>query len=241
MSRSLKNLYPEKYNEYKNSPHYAFISATQVEANEVKQNCKQRSNYRCAICGDHAIDAHHIIPLRDGGTNDLENLICVCRRCHQQIHNGVYIINPDTHEISPGIIKDHEIDSAAKPSYISDYEKKHDITMYKQPTGRYYAFVDGIKTFFSVSDIKADIGYKPIVYSISPEKRRSINDRKVLAYWKAHFKEVGDKYMWHLLCKVIKNWDNYDDIVKDSIFATLHGNIGNFSQIENFLNENQQN
>ena len=40
----------------------------------------------CAVCGAPAIQTHHIRPLRDGGTNDIENLIAVCGPCHYKAH-----------------------------------------------------------------------------------------------------------------------------------------------------------
>lgn len=39
---------------------------------------------RCMICGwDIAVDVHHIIPRRHGGTNDPENLIILCPNHHR--------------------------------------------------------------------------------------------------------------------------------------------------------------
>ncbi len=37
---------------------------------------------RCAACGDHATMVDHIIPKKQGGTNDLSNLQPMCRSCH---------------------------------------------------------------------------------------------------------------------------------------------------------------
>lgn len=72
-------------------------------------------------------------------------------------------------------------------------------------------------------------------------KKQSVKDRKLLAQWKEYYKEKGDTYMWHMLCEVIKNWDNYNDTVRESIFATLHGKIGNFDTVEKFSDENSLN
>lgn len=41
----------------------------------------------CQMC--HATDdveIHHIIPLAEGGTNDFENLMALCHKCHRQVH-----------------------------------------------------------------------------------------------------------------------------------------------------------
>ena len=31
------------------------------------------------------VEVHHIIPLRDGGTNDINNLMALCKSCHSEI------------------------------------------------------------------------------------------------------------------------------------------------------------
>lgn len=31
-------------------------------------------------------EVHHIVPLSEGGTNDEENLMSLCRSCHERIH-----------------------------------------------------------------------------------------------------------------------------------------------------------
>jgi group II intron reverse transcriptase/maturase len=43
-----------------------------------------RDNGRCVRCGANNIllDAHHIIPRKDGGTDELDNLITLCQKCH---------------------------------------------------------------------------------------------------------------------------------------------------------------
>ena len=45
-----------------------------------------RTAYKCEACGVQGnkwnTTAHHMIPRRDGGTDDLENLMCLCESCH---------------------------------------------------------------------------------------------------------------------------------------------------------------
>lgn len=44
-------------------------------------------DYKCSRCGSKGIvHVHHKIPLSQGGTNDLCNLIPLCIKCHQHIH-----------------------------------------------------------------------------------------------------------------------------------------------------------
>lgn len=54
----------------------------------------ERDNYTCQKCGttrDNAIiDVHHIVEVRAGGSNLLDNLICVCRPCHQMETEKIY-------------------------------------------------------------------------------------------------------------------------------------------------------
>jgi len=40
----------------------------------------------CEICGKTAVDIHHILPKGRGGTDEAENLIALCRSCHQRSH-----------------------------------------------------------------------------------------------------------------------------------------------------------
>lgn len=45
-------------------------------------------NYQCSICGQYGeIDVHHKIPIKEGGTNEIENLITLCRNCHENLHH----------------------------------------------------------------------------------------------------------------------------------------------------------
>jgi hypothetical protein len=43
----------------------------------------------CTNCGSSkTLQAHHIVPLSQGGTNRLSNLTLLCERCHQRAHGG---------------------------------------------------------------------------------------------------------------------------------------------------------
>lgn len=47
---------------------------------------KQRDNYMCRICGkNHGLEVHHIIKVKHGGDNNLDNLITLCVSCHRAI------------------------------------------------------------------------------------------------------------------------------------------------------------
>lgn len=221
MTRSLKNIYPQKYEELKKSEHYIFLNKTQVENNEAKELCKQLAEHKCKICGDKGLDAHHIKPLKEGGTNDQDNLICLCRKCHQQVHKGVYTIDPESKTFSAREFDTHLIQPNDKPIYVEHFEKIIETTIYKHPTGRYYAFINGVKTFIPVKEMKEKTGYQPASHKMDPEKRRSINDRKILETYKKEYKEKGDLTGWHMICRAERNWDKYPDEIKDHIMNCI--------------------
>ena len=61
-----------------------------------KSKIKQRERYRCQMCGDYqgkiydsgvivVVQAHHIIPKSEGGTNMPGNLITLCDFCHDVV------------------------------------------------------------------------------------------------------------------------------------------------------------
>lgn len=65
------------------------------EWREARKRCYERDNYNCQDCGakclggrdarrdpKRKIQAHHIIRRRDGGTDDLKNLVTLCSSCH---------------------------------------------------------------------------------------------------------------------------------------------------------------
>lgn len=41
----------------------------------------------CEVCGETATEIHHIIFRSQGGGNNIENLIALCRGCHDQAHD----------------------------------------------------------------------------------------------------------------------------------------------------------
>ena len=41
----------------------------------------------CEVCGYTASDCHHIIYRSQGGSDDVENIIALCRDCHDAAHD----------------------------------------------------------------------------------------------------------------------------------------------------------
>jgi 5-methylcytosine-specific restriction endonuclease McrA len=60
------------------------------EWRKVSRAVRKRDGYTCQACGalwqrgQRTLEAHHKIPIRLGGTDDMDNLTALCRRCHVQ-------------------------------------------------------------------------------------------------------------------------------------------------------------
>lgn len=48
----------------------------------------ERQSGKCYCCGQPIDDYHHIIPRSQGGSDDPENRLGVCKCCHEKIHTG---------------------------------------------------------------------------------------------------------------------------------------------------------
>jgi len=64
---------------------------------KIRDECFERDNYKCQTCGVDITEylkkgikppeAHHIIQIKDGGSNELSNLKTVCYDCHKKEHS----------------------------------------------------------------------------------------------------------------------------------------------------------
>ena len=53
----------------------------------IRRNILDRDGYRCRKCGKSGVlEVHHVKALDDGGTNELGNLLTLCRGCHIHEH-----------------------------------------------------------------------------------------------------------------------------------------------------------
>lgn len=53
-------------------------------------------NKKCFFCGESdadLLDAHRIIPGKDGGTYVNSNMLCICSNCHRKVHSGKIIVD----------------------------------------------------------------------------------------------------------------------------------------------------
>jgi len=49
----------------------------------------KRDNYKCVKCGStEDLHVHHIIELSQNGTNELDNLLTLCPKCHAKAHEN---------------------------------------------------------------------------------------------------------------------------------------------------------
>lgn len=60
--------------------------AVQARDPKVKHAARKRDNTTCQKCGQRLIHlhTHHIVPLRLGGEDTVENLITLCAACHYE-------------------------------------------------------------------------------------------------------------------------------------------------------------
>lgn len=63
----------------------------------VREYVKSRDNYTCQYCKgkskDKRLSVHHIITRADQGGDRPDNLIALCRTCHDKLHDGKIILN----------------------------------------------------------------------------------------------------------------------------------------------------
>lgn len=86
----IKVIYVEKAKRGKSKEQQAFIR----KYKKVRLDVLERDNYKCIDCGrDEDLHVHHIIHKSDGGTNDPNNLVTLCKWCHAERHKGEAVYN----------------------------------------------------------------------------------------------------------------------------------------------------
>jgi 5-methylcytosine-specific restriction endonuclease McrA len=57
---------------------------------ELREAIKQRDEFTCRLClnelGSYNLQVHHIVPVSNGGNDDLSNLVLLCYDCHTELH-----------------------------------------------------------------------------------------------------------------------------------------------------------
>lgn len=84
----------------------------------IKHEVLERDRYACQRCGrvhcdlrsySETIEVHHIVPVSEGGTSEPANLICLCTRCHAEVHADLRLAKKKQSRLgdfrrSPGVI-----------------------------------------------------------------------------------------------------------------------------------------
>ena len=76
-----------QYNKYQRDPNtsqrygraWRRIRELYIQAHPICEQCEKEGRLTLAE------EVHHILPLTDGGTNDAENLMALCKSCHSRI------------------------------------------------------------------------------------------------------------------------------------------------------------
>ena len=80
----------------------------------------------CDLCGEFAsldtrnFEAHHIIPLANGGIDNVYNTVCLCGNCHNRIHSKV---PPTMFEIGRMLEKVRERVIKTTPYYLQKFDR----------------------------------------------------------------------------------------------------------------------
>ena len=67
----------------------------------ISGECFKRDRYSCVKCNSgKKIECHHIKPIKDGGDNQLSNLITLCYDCHKKEHSHISNVKKKHHLLS---------------------------------------------------------------------------------------------------------------------------------------------
>lgn len=84
-----------------------------------------RGEMKCELCGFESFstrnfESHHIIPLSEGGIDNVYNTICLCGMCHNRIHSKIAF----TYEIKKKMLNNvRENLKKATPQYIKNFDR----------------------------------------------------------------------------------------------------------------------
>lgn len=84
----------------------------------------KRDNYRCRECGakNRKLHVHHIVPISDGGSHDLRNLITLCQSCHNSRHPVKYYLKKSIKERKTILMTYENKDSYTSKKKINPYK-----------------------------------------------------------------------------------------------------------------------
>lgn len=59
---------------------------------ELREKIKKRDDFTCRLCFKnpdiHDLQVHHIVPVKEGGSDCLTNLVLLCKQCHTSLHQN---------------------------------------------------------------------------------------------------------------------------------------------------------
>lgn len=59
----------------------------------ISQAVYRRDDWKCRSCNNrNGLDPHHVIFQSAGGSDTLDNLLALCRKCHDDIHAGRLVL-----------------------------------------------------------------------------------------------------------------------------------------------------
>lgn len=100
---------------------------TGPEWERAKERTRRRDQYRCQHCRIHPgvspdidLQVHHIRPVGNGGSNDLDNLVLLCNNCHGNLHGRF----DDREQLHPELLEEYESSTIA----FRDYRHEENLT-----------------------------------------------------------------------------------------------------------------
>jgi len=95
-----------------------------VAAITKRRACDCDGNYCCELCGEKAFEpslfhSHHMIPLGEGGVDNIYNTVCLCPNCHSIVHSKRITLSQRAGLYEK--IRQHLLDDA--PEYIDTFDK----------------------------------------------------------------------------------------------------------------------
>ena len=55
---------------------------------DVREYVEVRQDHKCYLCGKEIEHVHHIVPRRENGSDNADNLVGLCKNCHDKVHQG---------------------------------------------------------------------------------------------------------------------------------------------------------
>lgn len=144
-------------------------------------------------------------------------------------------------EIKPFVsIRNHKYGKAIAYQYVAFYNyTKHKQTIMQYGTFLYAWYKGEVPAGYDVDHINGDTfdnrleNLQLLTHEENIKKRSNpnnqykilnkklIEERKLLKEYKDYYKSTGDKKGWHMMCTIIKNWDSFDETVRQNTLDTL--------------------